>query len=778
MTSKNLFFNLIKEDFRRRLWTFILSALVFFATFMVAFTMLIQNYVSRYSRASYGFTKAEFIEHISGNLCSDFYGFFWWFVLVAVVGAVICGMSGFAYLHSRKQMDFYHSLPVKREMIFAVRLINGVLIYTVPYLVGLLYTYLLCTIYGVMTTDIFFCSLFFFVVHLMGYLVMYLGTIIAMMLTGKMVIAFFGICAINLYVPAVYALITAIQNEFFVTMYNSSSELGFRLTKWLSPASYYYHLLEDCTAEESRFWLEFLLFVVYAAVLVVLALVLYKKRASEKADTAMSFKVTEPVFRVLISIPVGILTGMLFYVIQYDNNSGVFWIVFGGLFGGFLAHGIMEALYNGDIRKCLSHKVQMLACMAVAAVAPLLFLYDVFGYDSYIPEKKEIASMSLSSSEMRFAGGYYDEDGWVSTTEYALENGKVTNFDAMYELAEILVEDAAATRSEQFFNVMGTRASYVGYEDYHSADFTIQYQLKDGSEVTRSYDYNFYAVQDILERIYENPEFKKITHPIFSLMEAGYEPIYIACEAPTVALSMQFEKNCELILETYAEEVLNLTFDELKNTAAIGEVLIRFMVGKENRYEDTMNFLVYPSMTRTIALLKEQGYQMTSLADSNLVDSITVYYSGTMGEIKEMLGQEVSMEWQEIKEGAAAIGADAEEVDMYYEKLGYYPYYEETVEPETWYYEGVSVTFTDPTELETLKQILIYNPYKSEFGPFPVVTNRLNADVYFEVGKGSVAESDVIGWTNSYRFLEDSIPEFVLERILDKMLYGEQTKVE
>ena len=50
--------------------------------------------------------------------------------------------------------------------------------------------------------------------------------------------------------------------------------------------------------------LELLSFVVMAIVLGVIALWLYKKRPSEKADTAMSFKISEPIIRILIAIPV------------------------------------------------------------------------------------------------------------------------------------------------------------------------------------------------------------------------------------------------------------------------------------------------------------------------------------------------------------------------------------------------------------------------------------------------------------------------------------------
>ena len=99
---------------------------------------------------------------------------------------------------------------------------------------------------------------------------------------------------------------------------------------------------------------------------------------SEKADTAMAFKITEPVVRFMIAVPVGILVGMLFFSIQYDYGftTSVLWLVFGGLLGGFLCHGIIEAFYKGDIKKCLSHKVQMLVTMVLAAVIPVLFVFE------------------------------------------------------------------------------------------------------------------------------------------------------------------------------------------------------------------------------------------------------------------------------------------------------------------------------------------------------------------------------------------------------------------
>jgi len=777
MTSRNSFFNLLKEDLHRRLWTLILSSLVFFGTFGVAFTMIVQNYVGRYSRVNYGYTKAQFIEMVSSNLCEDFYSFFPWFMAVAIIGAIICAMNGFAYLHSRKQMDFYHSLPVKREKIFAVRLVNGVLIYALPYLVGLLYTYVLCLIYGVMTWDIFFCGLFMFLIHLMGYLIMYLAGILAMMLTGKLVIAFFGICIVNLYAPAVYALFWLLKDTFFITAYNSGMDFDIALsvTRWFSPFSYYFSLVNEVIGG-GRFWLEFLAFLVFAAALVALNLWLYKKRASEKADTAMAFKATEPVVRFMIAVPVGILVGMLFFSIQYDYGftTSVLWLVFGGLLGGFLCHGIIEAFYKGDIKKCLSHKVQMLITMVLAAVIPVLFMFDVFGFDSYLPKKNQIRNMAVISSEMRFGGSYYDENGWIGPVDYALENMKVTNIDAMYELAEILTKDAGKHRAERFFdygyNYVTTEDIYGNNseERYNPTSFIIRYTLKDGSETIRKYEYNYYAVMDLLEQIYNDNEYKSAVHPVFGLLKTNVNVKDIEIYSPINIKAGNLQLNGKAVLEAYEEDLLAMTFDDLKNSAPIGELTVIFTI-KENghEYDDSTNFLVYPKMTRTLDLLRVSGYQMKGIADAANVNSISIHYSGSQNDLKRILGMEVSEEETEkyYKEMSVAY----EDYEIYYEKYGYYP--PTVASPE--YYQDIVVEFTDPAEIAEIKKHLIYRSYGNEFGPFPTYETFLNVEVYFEMQTGTYEEllagEGLIGWSERFRFREGEIPQFVIDRLFEQL---------
>ncbi len=48
--------------------------------------------------------------------------------LAVIILAVTCGVSMFAYLHNRRKVDFYHSLPISRSRLFAVDYATGALL--------------------------------------------------------------------------------------------------------------------------------------------------------------------------------------------------------------------------------------------------------------------------------------------------------------------------------------------------------------------------------------------------------------------------------------------------------------------------------------------------------------------------------------------------------------------------------------------------------------------------------------------------------------------------
>ena len=110
MTSKNLFFNLMREDLKRRLWAVALTFLTFFFSLPVAVALTLSE--SRNMEESY-----QGMLHSARSVLGFNNGFI---AVIIVLLSLILGVTSFSWLHSRKKVDFYHSLPVRREKLFFV----------------------------------------------------------------------------------------------------------------------------------------------------------------------------------------------------------------------------------------------------------------------------------------------------------------------------------------------------------------------------------------------------------------------------------------------------------------------------------------------------------------------------------------------------------------------------------------------------------------------------------------------------------------------------------
>ena len=124
MTSNSSFFDLMRENFKRRYWSAALSLLVYFFVYPVAALLFAGDALAPdsvgYLESLYGREAALRIARM--QLLDE------WEKWVSAENSFIAGVlllmaaalvfSGFRYLHSRQQTDFYHSLPVSRTRLF------------------------------------------------------------------------------------------------------------------------------------------------------------------------------------------------------------------------------------------------------------------------------------------------------------------------------------------------------------------------------------------------------------------------------------------------------------------------------------------------------------------------------------------------------------------------------------------------------------------------------------------------------------------------------------
>lgn len=720
MTSKSLFFKLLKEDFKVRIWTLAVSILIFFFSHIVGTAMMLSMY--KYNRA---FSEPTDLLSYKVEFVQTFYSYIGiknpLFAFIFVVLAVIVAMSGFSYLYSKKKVDMYHSLPVRREVLFFVKILNGILIVILPYIVCSFIASLLVLVNmgdaGIIVTT-FFSVAEWILLFIFNYTIV----IFAIMLTGNMLIGILACGFLNFYAPAFSQLISGYESTFFDTYY----EVGFIAEKVLLKLS---GIMVIFGVFDGRLREKMLIAVVGSIVLLVINLLLYKKRASESAGKSISFNI----IKLPIKFMIVIFMSMLMYLFGYEMMSNsIAWGVFGAVSAGIITHCIMEIIYNQDFKKIFAKKLQMLICIVISLFVAAVFQFDIFGYDRYIPKVSDISSAAVVSDFLESnASQYFNEMGFHNETRYDsitnIEYASDNDIESML-MREMNIKDKEAVVALAKLGVANLSSEWRA--DSISERVLISYKLKSGKKVQRVYNIDFDAAIKELSSIYNDEGYKTGMYPILSedlknIVSVDFNGIrdndkQLTSENGDLAKLTEVYKK-ELMSLKYDTKVKSYPFASIRfNDADAQKILDAAYKDRGNysdyssdsKYSDLMDdvgyYPVYPEFKETVAMLKAMGVDVKEKMSVEDIDRIEV------SEFKP------------------------EQIETYYDS------YNET---------GTKV-FTDAKDIEEIldKVVVCDSPYKED----------LNEDVNFNVLiylKSDV--SDAYGGGLQYHFKRGDIPENV-----------------
>ena len=211
MTSKNLSFKLMAEDLKRRVWTIALTvlALIFAQIFPIAVKCSeYAEQAGKWNESTREYMETNILSLLMVNPMA---------AAVLIGAAVLWAVTSFCYLHNSKKVDFYHSIPVKRHVLYIVNYFNGIWVTAAVYLVFTAVTILLagrCGISGgIHTGRIWMGAL----INVVFYSLLYTTVSAAMMLTGNIVVALLGTAVFFSYGPAVVGLSMAYMDTWFKT---------------------------------------------------------------------------------------------------------------------------------------------------------------------------------------------------------------------------------------------------------------------------------------------------------------------------------------------------------------------------------------------------------------------------------------------------------------------------------------------------------------------------------------------------------------------------------
>lgn len=726
MTSKSLFFKLMKEDFKTRVWTLAISILIFFFSLIVATAMMISFNLYEGSAYSYKEDLAlNFISYI--DVKNPFFG------MIFIVLSLVMAMSGFAYLYSKKKVDMYHSLPVKREVLYFIKIINGILIVLIPFIICEIVASLLI-LANTGEIIVITSALWSIAEWTLLFIMSYFLTVFSIMLTGNMLIGILACGFFSFYFPLISLVLKGYQSSFFDTYYTS----GFIIENVLPNMSSFMLMFNIFELK----WLTRIIIVILASIaFLFINLFLYKKRASEAAGKSVSFNVIKLPIKSMMVIFMSILMYLLGYEVM---NDSIGWGLFGLIVSGVITHCVMEIIYNQDFKKIFAKKIELLVLIIISIFIAAAFQFDIFGYDSYIPSASQIKSTAVISNLLESnSEQYYNKveitDGYYNYSFVDVDYASDSKVEAdLIKKMDIQNKDVVLELARQ-----GIEAAKYDLEMYGNFDkVLISYKLKNGRTVGRVYYVDLDQSTSGLSSIYADESYKKSIYPILSenpenIVSVDFNGI-MNNDTHIVFHDDEMKKK---FVETYKKELMNLDYETKLKSYPFASIRFNddFMEGAlrnyagfnytsdsttavnskwENVYANSLEsvgfYPIYPEFKETLALLKEMDVEVIYKFPAEYVESIDVSYN----------------DWENI------------DLDDNNEVSGSYT--------------GATTvkTFTDKKDIEDIldKLVICDSPYKE----------NLNEDRNYAaiINTGNLESSAYRGY-NSYGFKKGNIPDII-----------------
>lgn len=624
MTSKNFSFkSLVRHNMTSRMWAIALSILGCMAGLLLPIFAIHQDYQVQLkftTEPDYARTAADVLKNTQNSIAQVISFDSPFIKLVLIVLATLCGVAMFRYLHDRRQVDFYHALPISRGKLFAVNYISGVLLvlpfYLIVLVIGLIFVSAM-GLGGQITGSLLAQSILGNIAY---FLLNYTVAVLCTVLTGNTIITvLLGIWA-QLGIPVLMVMVQCYQAMFYET-FSSTVPLMQTFVLYGSPMCNYLVTFHDThtmyvplfdTALDVVGGMAVLIYpVILTIVLGVLSYFLFVRRKSENTGMAVSFRRAKAPIKWFMSMFSGLGFGLIFTVI-FSGTSGGMW--FGLVFGVVLCHMVVEIIYDFDFKALLHHWKQMIVLAILAVVVVAGIKNDVFGYDNYIPDVDDIASAAIESS-------YYNIDWNYNVQDiYKDQLTDAESIEKIHQLAELSVANNGKPEEGD--------STYA---------YTIHYTLKNGDHVSRCYtEVPTNVVQDMMVNLVASEQYLKQYSTLQTLrIPATNEEGMTRLEVRNSAAPEGTLPQATLISRNEIQEVIDqLRADQIANAEAHLKEFPVMQLTIENEWAErpednrgalySADLMVYAADTDTLALIKRlTGVEPVKLSHEN-VNSIEI----------------------------------------------------------------------------------------------------------------------------------------------------------
>lgn len=441
---------------------------------------------------------------------------------------VIIGILLLRYLQVKKNSDFVHSLPIKREKIFSSNIVIGIILLVVPIILNAILAMILNVTLDLgnyfTMKDILIWTEMNIVVNIFVFMI----TIFAGVISGITILQ--GILTyIFMFLPAGISLLILTNLKYLLYGFRYDTIIEDTILK-LSPVlrifAYSYHDMKQ---------VEILNYILICVFFYFLSRFLYKKRSLETATNSIVFKKLKPVFKYGVTLSTMLLGGIYFGEIQ---NKNIYWTLFGYIIGSLLGYIIAEIILKKSVKAFKNLKGYLIYLIVIVLIL-IGVKFDITGYESYVPDLDKI-------SNIHFGYGFYryDENGNKVNLGYKEED----NIKNIYALHKMIINDKNKYNNDMY----GTR------------NIIFVYRLENGKKVTRGYNVRYEDYSKYLKPIFESKEHKVLNYNIFAVDTKKIDKLTIRANG-NIQKSIVLIDNSEIneALDILKSDILNESYEDM-----------------------------------------------------------------------------------------------------------------------------------------------------------------------------------------------------------------------
>jgi ABC-2 type transport system permease protein len=630
-SSKNnkrhsLFFTRQRTLLARRGWVIAVSAVLQVILNIVATPIRILYESSEQSIAYATLSGKAFISR-NAYIVADQMGISPAVCLITLFLSVLIAHQGFSYLFSRREIDFFWSLPMKRRSRFFNIYINGFFIYEIPYLLSVFLGILISCMMKAMTMGAFVFIIYSVIRQTVVFLAVYSIAVLAVMLTGTEIFAFLMTGFLFVAELAVRVVDYTLKSAYFVTFNDQGKGIPRLL---FSPVYFYIKGISGIDVMKDNFgrfsvrkalaldWKNVALIFIIGLVSVIIAYVFFTRRRAEHAGRGIVFRPVAMFVKIYCAIISAVLTGEIFdRMFMQSGNISLSVTIITLVIAVILVSGFAEAILDKSIKRFFHRWPDMLLSGVVAMFILCFFRYDLGGYNTYVPSKDKISSAEI---EMQYTDN--NDPIFVSDTkDFRKYSMKLTDIDDVRKVAS--VSQKYMVKKEGI--ISGRNETHDSSEDggYLNGWYAnVTWHMKKGQDISRQmiipYDIDTKAMNRIIgSDAYRNAHFALDRASLFidaPTANVTYKNVYGSSTLKTDGNALKD------FLAAYREDLIQYDFSFATMNAASGQVEwnISGNDGMQCEYD------IYPSFTNTIAYLRKIGVYLEPKPDLTKIGYITV----------------------------------------------------------------------------------------------------------------------------------------------------------